>query len=81
MYLWGNGSMEIQKEMVNLIMGVDCPNCGAARIVLNGTSELDDIQCPKCGVQLILDALNLTGVYERSFRHGSDAPVERASSA
>ena len=47
-------------------LSLDCPNCGAARIVLyfgNGTG-MDDVQCPKCSHRIILDTLNITVINE-----------------
>ena len=55
-------------------LNLDCPNCGSARIkIVGGNGHLDDISCPKCGIQIILDALNITIVNE-SADH-KDAPI------
>ena len=49
----------------NFELNVDCPNCGSARIKIEGgNGSLDDTSCPKCGIRIILDALNLTMVNE-----------------
>jgi len=49
-------------------VSVDCPNCGAARITMssNNGSGIDDVQCPKCDISIILDTLNLTVINERA---------------
>lgn len=42
---------------------LDCPNCGSARITFsagNGNGHVEDIICPKCGIRIILDGLNIT---------------------
>jgi len=50
----------------NLLVEMDCPNCGTARIEFysdNG-SGIQDVTCYKCHVNIILDTLNLTVVNE-----------------
>jgi len=62
-------------------LNLDCPNCGSARIKIvggNGTDNLDDISCPKCGIRIILDALNITIVNEAAGH--KDAPTLEDSS-
>jgi len=52
-------------EHRNFELNLDCPNCGSARIkIVGGNVHLDDISCPKCGIRIILDALNITIVNE-----------------
>jgi hypothetical protein len=54
-------------------LNLDCPNCGSARIkIVGGNGHLDDISCPKCGIRIILDALNITIVNEAAGH--KDAP-------
>ena len=45
----------------------DCPNCGTARIKIssNNGSGIEDVQCHKCHVNIILDSLSLTVINER----------------
>ncbi|MDO9537188.1 MAG: hypothetical protein Q7J68_02595 [Thermoplasmata archaeon] len=53
---------------------LDCPNCGSARIMIsagNGAGPLEDVACPKCGIRIILDGLNITLVNETC---GKDEP-------
>lgn len=45
----------------------DCPNCGSARIRISsgkGQRHIEDVMCPKCGIRVILDGLNITVVNE-----------------
>jgi hypothetical protein len=65
-------------------LNLDCPNCGSARIKIvggNGNGHLDDISCPKCGIRIILDALNITIVNESAGNKGAptleDASLNR----
>ena len=54
-------------ERRHLEVGLDCPNCGSARIVIkggNGDGHLVGKTCPKCGIEIILDGLNITVVDE-----------------
>ena len=53
-------------EPRHLELELDCPNCGTARIKLMGNngSGIDEVQCPKCHVNIILDSLNLTVINE-----------------
>jgi len=51
----------------NFKLEMDCPNCGATRIRIsrsNGSPYPDEVSCPKCGIHVILDALNITVVNE-----------------
>ena len=54
-------------ESRNVQLAFDCPNCGTARINLssNNGSGIEDVQCHKCHVNIILDSLNLTVINER----------------
>ena len=54
-------------EQRNFELNVDCPNCGSARLRIsggNGAGHPEDVACPKCGILVILDALNITVVNE-----------------
>ncbi|MFO7618561.1 MAG: hypothetical protein R6W91_02740 [Thermoplasmata archaeon] len=54
-------------ERRHLEVGLDCPNCGSARIVIkggNGDGHLVGKTCPKCGIDIILDGLSITVVDE-----------------
>lgn len=54
-------------EARNFQLAFDCPNCGAARIKISGNngSGIEDVECHKCHVNIILDSLNLTVINER----------------
>ncbi len=59
-------SME-RLERRHLEVILDCPNCGSARIVMkggNGDGHLLGKSCPKCGIEVILDGVNITIVNE-----------------
>ena len=53
-------------ETRNVVLEMDCPNCGSARLRFssNNGSGIEDIQCHKCNVNIILDSLNLTVINE-----------------
>ena len=55
-------------EARNVQLAFDCPNCGSARITIksNNGSGMQDVQCHKCDVNIILDCLNLTVINERA---------------
>ena len=68
-------------EQRNPELYLDCPNCGAARIVLsyaNGTG-MDDVQCPKCNNRIILDTLNITVINENAPSKKKDRRTELAN--
>ena len=51
----------------NLEVKLDCPNCGSARIGFSsarGNGHTNDITCPKCGTQIVLDGVNITAIFE-----------------
>ena len=54
-------------EARNLELAVDCPNCGATRITISGNNGagIEDVECRRCHVNIILDSLNLTVINER----------------
>lgn len=54
-------------ERRHLEVSLDCPNCGSARIVMeggNGDGHLVGKSCPKCGIEIILEGLSITVVNE-----------------
>lgn len=60
---------------------LDCPNCGSARITIsagNGRGHPKDVSCPKCGIEIILDGLNLTVVNEAAAKK-EPHPEDRAA--
>jgi len=63
----------------NFELNIDCPNCSSARIkIVGGNGHLDDVSCPKCGIRIILDALNITIVNEDAGR--KEAPTQEDAS-
>ena len=65
----------------NLKVSLDCPNCGSARIVMNGGNGdgyLEGRTCPKCGIEIILDGVNIT-VVDETFESHEAEPSERHS--
>jgi predicted RNA-binding Zn-ribbon protein involved in translation (DUF1610 family) len=64
-------------ERRHLEVILDCPNCGSARIVMkggNGDGHLLGKSCPKCGIEVILDGVNITVVDEAA--NGNSEPEE-----
>lgn len=58
----------------NFRLEMDCPNCGRARLRIgggNGDSLPGEAECPKCGIQVILDALSVTVLNERAAAEGA----------
>lgn len=63
-------------ERRHLEVGLDCPNCGSARIIMkggNGDGHLAGKSCPKCGVEIILDGVNIT-VVDEALRESPEIP-------
>jgi predicted RNA-binding Zn-ribbon protein involved in translation (DUF1610 family) len=59
-------------ERRHLEVSLDCPNCGSARLVMkggNGDGHLLGKSCPKCGIEVILDGVNITVVDEAANGH------------
>ena len=65
-------------EQRHFELRLDCPNCGAARIVFsagNGRGHPEDVVCPKCGMRVILDGMSVTAVNENGAKTVTpDAP-------
>jgi predicted RNA-binding Zn-ribbon protein involved in translation (DUF1610 family) len=60
----------------NFRLELDCPNCGRVRIRMGGSRDMhrqSEADCPKCGVHIILDSLNLTLVNEAAERNCAQA--------
>jgi len=60
---------------------LDCPNCGSARIQFsagNGHGHPEDVTCPKCGMRVILDGLNITVIKENGGEDSQAPDIRQA---
>ncbi len=66
-------------ERRNLEVRLDCPNCGSARIIMsggNGDGHLAGKECPKCGIEIVLDGVSITVIDDSDAMNAAMAEVQ-----